>query len=79
MILQAIYYNSLLFTSHTLAVEVGFDQQLNFVNESAGSYEVCVFLSGQIERNVSVQIVGVPAISPGILNQLQSHTHTQSY
>ncbi len=79
MTLQAIYYDSSLFTCHTLAVGVGFDQQLNFVSESTGSYEVCVFLSGQIERNVSVQIVGVPAISPGILNQLQSHTCTQSY
>ena len=48
-----------------LAVEVGFDQQLNFVNESVGSYQVCVFLSGQIERNVSVEIIHNPTNSPG--------------
>ena len=49
----------------TLVVEVGFDQAMNFINESIGLYEVCVFLSGQIERNVSVQIISVPSSSPG--------------
>lgn len=63
-------------SSHVLVVEVGFDQPLNFVNESVGQYQVCVFLSGQIERNVSVQIISVPANSPGSLNQLKSHTLT---
>lgn len=64
---------------HALVVEVGFDQQLNFVNESVGIYEVCVFLSGEIERNVSVQIISIPANSPGILNQLKHHIPLYSY
>ena len=80
MILQAIIFAMCLFGissftcfAHALAVEVGFDQPLNFVNESVGQYEVCVFLSGQIERNIAVQIINVPANSPGSLNQLKSH------
>ena len=51
--------------NYVTVVEVGFDPALNFVDESIGSYEVCVFLSGQIERDVSVQVVSSPASSPG--------------
>ena len=46
-------------------MEVGFDQTMNFVDESVGSYELCVFLSGQIERDVSVQVISIPTNSPG--------------
>ena len=47
-------------------VEVGFDQITSFVNESVGSYELCVFLRGLLERTVMLEVVSVPANSPGL-------------
>lgn len=38
---------------------------MSFVEENVGSYKVCAFLDGQIERDVSVEIAVTPSNSPG--------------
>ena len=63
--LAKLRVHSFTYFAYVTVMEVGFDPAMNFVNESVGSYEVCVFLSGQIERDVSVQVVSSPASSPG--------------
>lgn len=50
-----------------IVVEIGFDPITSLVNESAGTYEICVFLLGQIERVVSVSVTSIPANSPGTM------------
>ena len=56
-------------------VAVGFDPVLSFIEESVGDYELCVFLIGQFERTVTVQVASNPRTSLGnIITLLQLYS-----
>ena len=49
-------------------VEVSFAASTNNVNENDGSVEVCLLLTGQLERTLNVTVSTVPGTATGKAN-----------
>ena len=49
-------------------VDIGFENRTYTVNEGTGTADFCVFLTGRIERDLSLNVATIPAVSLGITN-----------
>lgn len=50
----------------TVVVEIGFENDAYTVNEDVGSAELCVILSGRIERGLLVTVTTATSVTSGI-------------
>lgn len=49
-------------------VDIGFENSTYTVNEGTGTTDFCVFLTGRIERDLSLNVATIPAVSLGTTN-----------